>query len=87
MCHMASTTSASGNRGGGRQSKGPRKFIGVRAPIALAEQMEHAAAEAGLCVSDYVALCMAKVHNYELPPLSRVPSPTGEVQQELPISA
>lgn len=83
---MASTTSAGGGHGG-RQSKGPRKFIGVRAPIALAEQMEQAAAEAGLCVSDYVALCMARVHDFDLPILPRASRRTGEVQQELPISA
>jgi hypothetical protein len=76
-----------GNRGGGRRSKGPRKFIGVRAPIALAEQMERAADEAGLCVSDYVASCMARVHNYDLSAPAPMAEPAPEVQQELPISA
>ena len=84
---MASTTSGRGHSNGGRRTRGPRKFIGIRAPIGLAEKIGQAADEAGLSLSDYVALCMAKVHDYELPPLPRVTPSTGEVQQELPISA
>jgi hypothetical protein len=42
------------NRGGGRPSKGPRKFIGFRAKESTAEDIAKVAAAKGLTVTEYV---------------------------------
>lgn len=62
-------------------------MLAVRAPIDLADQIIQAAAESGYCMSDYVTMCMARVHGYDLPTPPRVAPRTGEIQEELPISA
>lgn len=85
---MDSTTTDGGRvRRGGRPRKGARKMLAVRAPIDLADQIIQAAADSGYCMSDYVTMCMARLHGYDLPTPPRTASHTGEIQEELPISA
>ncbi len=59
----------------------------VRSPVEFVEQLTRAAADAGYCLSDYVTVCLARSHDYELPAPVPVARPAPEVQQELPISA
>lgn len=49
------TMSAVINRGGGRPSKGLRKYIGFRTPAKTAEDVHMIAAAKGMTVTDYVA--------------------------------
>lgn len=49
------TMSAVINRGGGRPSKGLRKYIGFRTPAKTAEDVHKIAAAKGMTVTDYVA--------------------------------
>lgn len=46
---------ATGNRGGGRPSKGDRKFIGFRLETSCAEKLSRIASQDGMAVSDVVA--------------------------------
>jgi len=62
-------------------------MIAVRAPVDLADQIIQAAADSGYCTSDYVTICMARIHGYDLPALPRISPQTRDPQQELPISA
>lgn len=71
----------------GRKPKGNRKTMIVRSPVEFVEQLTRAAAAAGYCLSDYVTVCLARSHDYELPAPVPVARPAPEVQQELPISA
>ncbi|MNW39044.1 hypothetical protein D3C74_161270 [compost metagenome] len=45
---------ATGNRGGGRRSKGERFFVGTRVPVAHQAQLKEAAARSNLTVSEFV---------------------------------
>ena len=45
----------SGNRGGGRRSKGVRHLVGTRVPVSDAEKLRAVAEAEGLSVSDYLA--------------------------------
>ncbi len=54
---MAST----GNRGGGRRSKGDRRLVGARMPVPDAEKLAAVAEASGTTVSDYVA-ALVKAH-------------------------
>ncbi len=54
---MAST----GNRGGGRRSKGDRRLVGSRMPTPDADKLAAVAEAYGMSVSDYVAV-LVKAH-------------------------
>lgn len=45
---------ASGNRGGGRRSKGERSFVGTRVPVEQHEKLKEAAARENLSISEFV---------------------------------
>lgn len=45
---------ATGNRGGGRRSKGERSFVGVRVPVEYREKLDHVAKDRNLSVSEFV---------------------------------
>ena len=44
-----------GNRGGGRRSKGERRFFGTRLPIDQANLLLTVAPAHGMCVSEFIA--------------------------------
>lgn len=69
----------SGNRGGGRRSKGARHLVGTRMPVNEAEKLRAVAAAEGLSVSDYLA---DLVHKH----LINVDVDTRYGQEALPIS-
>lgn len=67
---------------GGRKTRGPRRALGVRVPIPLADDVLRAADAAGLTITDYVANMLAAAHGH--PPVA-VATPVD--QQRLPIGA
>lgn len=46
---------AAGNRGGGRRSKGERRFFGTRLPMDQAQMLLTVAPAQGLTVSEFIA--------------------------------
>ncbi|WP_401001006.1 hypothetical protein [Agromyces sp. GXQ0307] len=68
---------------GGRPSKGERKFLATRAPLALATEAQARADELGLSVNDYLSLLLA--HDLGLPEFA--PKPKDPTRLELPIPA
>ena|GEM_PF-6448974 len=67
---------ATGNRGGGQRSKGERRFVGTRVPVADHDLLVAAAAAHGLTVSEYVAAVLTeKLRSENL----------DQTQEELPI--
>ena len=72
------------HRGGGRPSKGLRKYIGFRVPAEMADQVAQVAEAEGVTITDYVASVVAKqlqvdldrhVHKYqEELPMGRIAS-------------
>lgn len=70
---------ATGNRGGGRRSKGDRKFIGFRLETGRAEQLSRIAAEDGMAVSDVVAAIIERE-------LENIEHERNERQEKLPIA-
>ncbi len=72
------------HRGGGRPSKGLRKYIGFRVPAEMADQVAQIAEAEGVTITDYVAAVVAKqlqvdldrhVHKYqEELPIGRIAS-------------
>ena len=72
---MAST----GNRGGGRRSKGDRRLVGSRMLVPDAEKLAAVAEASGTTVSDYVAT-LVKAH------LSTVDLDHITSQEALPIA-
>jgi hypothetical protein len=48
------------HRGGGRPSKGLRKYIGFRVPAEMADQVAQVAEAEGVTITDYVAAVVAK---------------------------
>ncbi|WP_211880056.1 hypothetical protein [Pseudarthrobacter albicanus] len=72
------------HRGGGRPSKGLRKYIGFRVPAEMADQVAQVAEAEGVTITDYVASVVAKqlqvdlnrhVHKYqEELPIGRIAS-------------
>jgi hypothetical protein len=48
------------HRGGGRPSKGLRKYIGFRVPAEMADQVAQVAEAEGVTITDYVASVVAK---------------------------
>ena len=67
----------------GTPPKGSREPITTRVPTGHKEVYEQAAIEAGLPLSDYCAVVMAKVHGLAEPEYLK----RNRAQQELPISA
>jgi hypothetical protein len=53
-------------KGGGR-GKGPRRYIPMRLPEALADDVIRRADDSGLDINDYVTLVMCQVHGHEVP--------------------
>lgn len=74
-------TAVAVNRGGGRPSKGSRKFIGFRSPTCTADSIAKVAAAKGLTVSEYVLLAVEPQLQSDLAELDQT-----EYQQELPIA-
>lgn len=72
------TMAATGNHGGGRRSKGDRKFIGFRLETGRAEKLSRIAHEDGMPVSDVVAAIIER--ELEIMEKNR-----EEMQEELPI--
>jgi hypothetical protein len=72
------------HRGGGRPSKGLRKYIGFRVPAEMADQVAQVAEAEGVTITDYVASVVAKqlqvdldrhIHKYqEELPIGRIAS-------------
>lgn len=61
----------SGNCGGGRRSKGERRFIGSRLPVNLAERLDVVARHEGLTLSDMIAVAIEeKLAAYDVKMLS-----------------
>lgn len=59
--------SATGNRGGGRRSKGERKFVATRVSVECREKLDVAARSNNLTVSEYVETLIAQaVHDVDL---------------------
>ncbi len=74
------TMSAVINRGGGRPSKGLRKYIGFRTPAKTAEDVHMIAAAKGMTVTDYVASAVDRSLREDLALLGQFTQ-----QDELPI--
>jgi hypothetical protein len=74
------TMSAVINRGGGRPSKGLRKYIGFRTPAKTAEDVHMIAAAKGMTVTDYVASAVDRSLREDLALLDQFTH-----QDELPI--
>ncbi|WP_084507465.1 hypothetical protein [Arthrobacter sp. TB 26] len=74
-------TAVAVNRGGGRPSKGLRKFIGFRSPECTADGIAKVAAAKGLTVSEYVLSAVEPQLRSDLAALDQ-----HEYQQELPIA-
>lgn len=56
-----------GNRGGGRRSKGDRRFIGSRLPVTQADHLSIVARHEGLTVSDMIAIAIdEKLEHYDI---------------------
>ncbi|MEO3939514.1 hypothetical protein V3C41_00345 [Paenarthrobacter nicotinovorans] len=72
--------SAAINRGGGRPSKGLRKYIGFRTPAKTAEDVHMIAAAKGMTVTDYVASAVDRSLREDLALLGQFAQ-----QDELPI--
>ena len=67
-----------GNRGGGRRSKGERRLVGTRMPVREADKLAAVAEAQGMTVSDYVGgLVMEHLSRIELEDLTN--------QEALPI--
>jgi hypothetical protein len=73
-------TAVAVNRGGGRPSKGLRKFIGFRTQERTADGIAKVAAAKGLTVSEYVLSAVEPKLQSDLAALDQY-----EYQQELPI--
>lgn len=73
-------TAVAVNRGGGRPSKGLRKFIGFRTRTTTADGIAKVAAAKGLTVSEYVLSAVEPQLQSDLAALDQY-----EYQQELPI--
>lgn len=70
----------SGNRGGGRRSKGERRFVGSRVPVNQADNLAIVAKHEGLTVSDMIAVAIdEKLGTYDLKTLAE------EEQESLPM--
>lgn len=67
---------------GGRPSKGPRNYLGIRVPAALHEAMEEARAESGLTANDFAIGLIEQAMAAGLLPSGQAPG-----QQRLPLSA
>jgi hypothetical protein len=74
------TMSAVINRGGGRPSKGLRKYIGFRTPAKTAEDVQMIAAAKGMTVTDYVSSAVDRSLREDLALLDHF-----ALQEELPI--
>lgn len=74
------TMSAVINRGGGRPSKGLRKYIGFRTPAKTAEDVQRIAAAKGMTVTDYVSSAVDRSLREDLALLDQFTH-----QDELPI--
>lgn len=68
------------NRGGGRPSKGLRKYIGFRVQAKTADDVAQVAAAKGLTVTDYVSSAVARSLQEDLAILDHF-----NHQEELPI--
>jgi hypothetical protein len=73
-------TAVAVNRGGGRPSKGLRKFIGFRSPEPTADGIAKVAAHKGLTVTEYLLSVVEPKLKEDLAALDR-----DDYQQELPI--
>lgn len=73
-------TAVAVNRGGGRPSKGLRKFIGLRAPIPTSDGIARVAAHKGLTVTEYLLSVVEPKLQEDLAALGQ-----DNYQQELPI--
>ncbi len=78
--HFNGSMALSGNRGGGRRSKGERHLVGARMPVSDAEKLRAVAEAEGTNVSDYVAdlvhrhlmtINLDSLHGQEALPISR----------------
>jgi hypothetical protein len=71
----------SGNRGGGRRSKGERRFVGSRVPVNQADNLAIVAKHEGLTVSDMIAVAIdEKLGHYDIDRLTE-----DEEQESLPM--
>ena len=71
-------------KGGGR-GKGPRRYIPMRLPEDLADEVIRRADDAGLDINDYVTLVMAQIHGHEIP--AYVLSKVEAYRTQLPLGA
>jgi len=71
-------------KGGGR-GKGPRRYIPMRLPEDLADEVIRRADDAGLDINDYVTLVMAQVHGHQVP--AYVLSKVEAYRTQLPLGA
>lgn len=67
------------NRGGGRPSKGPRKYIGFRVQAKMADDVASIAAALGVTVTDYVSAAVSRSLQEDM---ARV---DFQFQEELPL--
>ncbi len=77
---------ATGNRGGGQRSKGPRSFVGTRVPVDEAQLLPHVAKLNGLTVSEFVAAIIhEKLAQADLSSLEWQEALPLEVQERVPM--
>lgn len=74
-----------GHQNGGQRSKGPRRFVGLRLPEDLANQVGCEADRLGLYVSEYLTLLAARAHGHEVPAYILAKLDTNQAQ--LPLGA
>lgn len=76
-----------GHSKGGQPNKGPRRFMSVRLPEALADDVIREAERMGLTISDYMTVVAAKAHGHEIPEYVRRKLDTARGQDQLPLGA
>jgi len=76
-----------GHRNGGQPNKGPRRFMSVRLPESLADDVIREADRMGLTISDYMVVVAAKAHGHEIPEYVQRKLHAAEGQSQLPLGA
>ena len=76
-----------GHRNGGQPNKGPRRFMSVRLPESLADDVIREAERMGLTISDYMTVVAARAHGHEIPEYVQRKLRAAQGQSQLPLGA
>ena len=68
-------------------NKGPRRFMSVRLPESLADDVIREAERMGLTISDYMVVVAARAHGHEIPEYVQRKLRAVEGQSQLPLGA